>query len=236
VSHGLLSAHSAAKPTHRIGLNAGGATIDRHQAFLRLVSSLGTATAATLCSPRRPIVTFGCDYIIARLYHRSDMALADRAPTSSGEGKRQPYPHKSISTTTAQASLMKSITKGWTCSMAQRKACAQSMCPATSASTVSTESRMVVERELTLQGIPATHRHPLTLACMPIPVRLMIGLIKSWLYELLGRLTYRIPSSAALCLPFQATYALTHIPRDPLLRDLAVGGGRRRSPPASPAR
>ena len=84
-------------------------------------------------------------------------------------------------------------------------------------SMVSTKGRLVVERE---HGIPATRQHPLTLACMSIPARLMIGLVKSWFYELLGRLTYRIPSSAALCLPFRATYALTHIPRDPLLREV----------------
>lgn len=103
-------------------------------------------------------------------------------------------------------------------------------------SMVSTKGRLVVERELTSHGILPTRRHPLTIACMPIPARLMIGLIKSWLYELLGRLTYRIPSSAALCLPFQATSALTRIPQDPLLRELAVGGGRRRSPPESSGR
>lgn len=85
-------------------------------------------------------------------------------------------------------------------------------------------SRIVIERELTSHGIPPTRRHPLTLACMPMLARLLIGLVKSWFYELLGQLTYRMPSSAALCLPFRATYALTHIPRDPLLRELAVGG------------
>lgn len=62
---------------------------------------------------------------------------------------------------------------------------------------------------------PSTHQHSLTIACMSIPSALMIGLIKSWLYELLGQLTYRVPSSVALCLPFRAsvlspTYHETH--------------------------
>ncbi|KAF2624890.1 hypothetical protein BU25DRAFT_128205 [Macroventuria anomochaeta] len=99
--------------------------------------------------------------------------------------------------------------------MVQSKLCLQSMSPAISLQNGQHERQDGVRSMAYISSRPSTHQHPLTAACMPIPSGLMIGFIKSWFYELLGQLTYHIPSSAALCLPFRAsvlspTYHETH--------------------------